>query len=77
MNFWQWIAANWSYILSAFLGVVVVASIIVKLTPSTKDDSVMGKIVNILDKLSVAKTANDKAMIEMAKSYLPSDQNEK
>ena len=77
MNFWQWIAANWSYILSAFLGVVVVASIIVKLTPSTKDDSVMGKIVNILDRLSIAKTANDKAMIEMAKSYLPSDQSEK
>jgi len=37
----------------------------------------MGKIVGILDKFSVAKTANDKALIEMAKSYLPTDQAEK
>ena len=77
MNFWQWIAANWSYILSAFFGVVVVASIIVKLTPNTKDDSVLGKIVGLLDRLSVAKTANDKALIEIAKSYLPTAQDDK
>lgn len=73
----NWIIANWAYILSAFLGVIVVASIIVKLTPTTKDDSVMGKIVGVLDKLSIAKTANDKALIDMAKSYLPAEQNEK
>ena len=73
----NWIVENWAYILSAFFGVIVVASIIVKLTPNTKDDSVLGKIVGILDKLSIAKTANDKALIDMAKSYLPSDQNEK
>ena len=73
----NWIAENWAYILSAFFGVIVVASIVVKLTPNTKDDSVMGKIVGVLDKLSIAKTANDKALIDMAKSYLPSDQDEK
>ena len=73
----NWIIANWAYILSGILGVIVVASIIVKLTPTTKDDSVMGKIVGVLDRLSIAKTANDKALIEMAKSYLPSDQDGK
>ena len=72
----QWIIENWAYILSGILGVIVVASIIVKLTPTTKDDSVLGKIVGVLDKLSIAKTANDKAMINIAKSYLPSDQSE-
>lgn len=73
----NWIIANWAYILSGILGVIVVASIVVKLTPTTKDDSVMGKIVGVLDRLSIAKTANDKALIEMAKSYLPSDQDGK
>lgn len=73
----NWIIANWAYILSGILGVIVVASIVVKLTPTTKDDSIMGKIVGVLDKLSIAKTANDKALIEMAKSYLPSDQDGK
>ena len=72
----NWIIANWSYILSGLLGAIVVASIVVKLTPTTKDDSVLGKIVGILDKISIAKTANDKAMINIAKSYLPSDQAE-
>lgn len=73
----NWIIANWAYILSGILGVIVVASIVVKLTPTTKDDSIMGKIVGVLDRLSIAKTANDKALIEMAKSYLPSDQDGK
>ena len=73
----NWIVANWAYILSGILGVIVVASIVVKLTPTIKDDSVLGKIVGVLDKLSIAKTANDKALIEMAKSYLPSDQDGK
>lgn len=72
----NWIIENWSYILSGLLGAIVVASIVVKLTPTTKDDSVLGKIVGILDKISIAKTANDKAMINIAKSYLPSDQSE-
>lgn len=72
----NWIIENWPYILSGLLGVIVVASIVVKLTPTTKDDSILGKIVGILDKISIAKTANDKAMINIAKSYLPSDQAE-
>lgn len=72
----QWIIENWPYILSGLLGVIVVASIIVKLTPTTKDDSFLGKLVGFLDKISIAKTANDKAMINIAKSYLPSDQTE-
>ena len=67
---WNWIVTNWSYILSCFFGLIVVASIIVKLTPTTKDDSVLGKIIALIDHLSIAKTANDKELIEIAKDNL-------
>jgi MFS superfamily sulfate permease-like transporter len=67
---WNWIVTNWPYILSALFGVVVVASIIVKMTPTTKDDSVLGKIVSFIDHFSLAKTANDKKLIEIAKETL-------
>ena len=67
---WNWIVTNWSYILSAFFGVVVVASIIVKLTPTTKDDSILGKVIAFIDHFSLAKTANDKELINIAKDNL-------
>lgn len=67
---WNWIVQNWAYILSALFGVIVVASIIVKLTPTTKDDSVLGKIIGVIDHLSLAKTANDKKLIEIAKENM-------
>ena len=67
---WNWIVENWAYILSAFFGVVVVASIIVKLTPTTKDDSILGKIIAFIDHFSLAKTANDKKLIEIAKENM-------
>lgn len=70
MSFWEWIATNWPYILSGLFGIIVVASIIVKLTPTTKDDSVLGKIINFIDNFSLAKTANDKKLIEIAKDNL-------
>lgn len=70
MNIITWIVTNWAYILSALFGVVVVASIIVRLTPNEKDDAIVTKIVNVLDHFSVAKTENDKKMIEIAKDYL-------
>ena len=66
----NWIVENWSYVLSALFGVIVAASIIVKLTPSTKDNDFMSKLIGILDKLSIAKTDNDKKLIEIAKETL-------
>jgi len=67
---WNWIVANWPYILSGIFGLIVVASIIVKLTPTTKDDSILGKIIAFIDHFSIAKTANDKKLIEIAKENL-------
>ena len=70
MNIINWIISNWAYILSGICGVIVVASIVVKLTPTTKDDSFMGKVISFIDHFSIVKTANDKKMIEIAKETL-------
>lgn len=44
----EWIQAHWKDILAIIGGVVTVASLIVKLTPTKKDDSVLAKIIKIL-----------------------------
>lgn len=49
----SWLQANWKDVLAIIGGVVTVASIIVKLTPTQKDDSVLEKIIKILSALSL------------------------
>lgn len=49
----NWIQANGKDILAIIGGIVTVASIIVKLTPTQKDDDVLAKIIKILAALSV------------------------
>lgn len=66
-SFWTWLQANWGEVAIA---VVFVASVIVKFTPSTKDNKVLGVIINILDKLSVAKTADDKEVLKVARDKI-------
>ena len=48
-------------------GIVSIATIIVKLTPSTKDDEVLGKIINLLAKFSIINTKEDQKKIDNAK----------
>lgn len=48
-----WIAAHWSALLAIYGGLVVAASTIVKLTPSTADDAVLAKVVKVADWFSV------------------------
>jgi|GEM_PF-1651405 len=66
----SWIAANIGNICTVACGVILVASVIVKLTPSTRDNEILGKVIAILDKVSIAKTADDKKCIEDAKRNL-------
>lgn len=66
----DWIISNWSYVLSGIFALIVVASIVVKLTPSKKDDSFLAKLIDVLDRLSLAKTAKDKELIRIAKEEL-------
>lgn len=53
MNFVNWIVSYWADVLAIIGGVVSVASIIVKLTPTTKDDSVLNAIIKVLAAVSI------------------------
>ncbi len=44
----DWIRANWLQLVGIVGGVVLVARIVVKLTPTPKDDSVLEKVVAFL-----------------------------
>lgn len=45
-------------------GIVSCASIIVKLTPTTKDDSVLEKVINVLDYVSVFNTKKNQEKLD-------------
>lgn len=49
----EWIIAHWKDILAIIGGVVTMASIIVKLTPTQKDDNVLAKVIKILAALGL------------------------
>lgn len=44
----EYIKTNWKDILAIIGGVVSVASVVVKLTPTQKDDTVLDKIISVL-----------------------------
>ena len=54
-----WILANWDNVLAVYGGVVALCTTIVKITPSTKDDTILGNIVKVLDFFSTAFTKSD------------------
>lgn len=49
----EFIAQHFNEILAAIGAVVTAASMIVALTPSTRDDEFLGKIVGVIEKFSV------------------------
>lgn len=59
-----WISANWDSILSIYGGIVAICTTIVKVTPSTKDDTVWGNIIKVIDFFSTAFTDSDKKKLE-------------
>ena len=63
----SFIQNHWDELLAIIGGIVSVASIIVKLTPTTKDDNVLNAIVNFLAKFSVVNTKEDQKKIDNAK----------
>ena len=46
----NWIKDNWLQIVQVYLSLIGTASIIVKLTPTTKDDEVLAKIKSFVGK---------------------------
>ena len=49
----NWCTQHWQDVLAIIGGVVSVATVIVKLTPTQKDDAVLGKIIAVLSALSL------------------------
>lgn len=62
MDFIKTIIDNYASIGTAVLafvgGAVTLATVIVKLTPTTKDDEFLGKVVSFLEKASVLKKSS-------------------
>ncbi|MBO7190580.1 MAG: hypothetical protein J6V32_00490 [Elusimicrobiaceae bacterium] len=52
----QWINQHGASVLQIIGGVVSVATLIVKLTPTDKDDSLLAKVVSVLSALSLCNT---------------------
>ncbi|MBR0541143.1 MAG: hypothetical protein IJK26_02940 [Clostridia bacterium] len=48
-----WCKANWESVLAIIGGIVSVATIIVKLTPTQKDDNILATIIKILSIFSL------------------------
>lgn len=64
----DWIVEHWESIFSWIGLAVTTCTGIVKLTPTTKDDSVVGKIVKAADWLSVVNTpANKEKLARLSK----------
>lgn len=49
----EWITAHWKDILAVIGGVVTVCSLIVKLTPTQKDDTFLAKVIKVLSALGL------------------------
>lgn len=49
----KWCAEHWNDVLAVIGGLIFVATVIVKLTPTQKDDAVLAKIIKVLSALSL------------------------
>ncbi len=52
----EWVKANWAQIASAIAAIIGAASIIVKLTPTLKDDNILLPIVKFIGKYIALNT---------------------
>lgn len=55
----EWLSEHWDEILAAYGGLVALCTAIVKITPSTKDDEILAKVIKVLDMFSTALTKAD------------------
>ena len=49
----NWLINHWQEVVNAMAGVMIVARIIVKLTPTPADDTVLAKVVDVLKALGL------------------------
>lgn len=53
MDIINWIMAHWMDIGAIIAGVVAVASLVVKLTPTPKDDAILAKVIKVMNALAL------------------------
>ena len=51
----DWIVSNWDTVLLIVTSIVTLASLIVKLTPTPKDDAILAKIINFFKVIGLYK----------------------
>ena len=49
----EWVISHWLDIVAVITGIVTVASIIAKLTPTETDDKIVAKILQVIDLLAI------------------------
>ena len=62
----SWIIEHWADLLAIYGGIVAVSTVIVRLTPSTKDNEILEKIIKFFDKFSTVFTKEDAEKIAKA-----------
>lgn len=55
MELWIWVQANAKDLLLVLTSLVTIASVIVKLTPTQKDDAILAKIMPWIEKIALNK----------------------
>ncbi len=58
-----WIIEHWEDILAIYGALVALSTAIVALTPSTKDNEILNKIIKFFDKFSTVFTKDDAAKL--------------
>ena len=58
-----WIIEHWTDLLAIYGAVVALSTTIVAITPSTKDNEILDKIIKFFDKFSTAFTKDDAAKL--------------
>lgn len=62
----NWLIQNWEHIAAGFGMLVAACTAIVKMTPTTKDDNILAKIVKWADVFSIVFTKEDAKVIAKA-----------
>ena len=62
----SWLIENWEHIAAGFGMLVAFCTALVKMTPTTKDDNILAKIVKWADVFSVVFTKEDAQVIAKA-----------
>ncbi len=69
----KWFAEHWSDVLGVIGALITAATIIVKLTPTQKDDAVLAKIIKVLAALSLCNP--DGSFVGKGKTEAPAQKD--